>query len=130
MGHEANRLRVRRLTEAQYQGWSRLVVGAPAATLYALPDYLDILSEAISGHFHILGVFDDEKLLGGNPMLAIPEGGRTPYRRPTPAGDQRAGVEQTGGEPWRRAGDFGEVPADNRLLIEKAQGKMSTKKCG
>jgi Acetyltransferase (GNAT) domain len=61
-------LSVRTISENHYDQWSHFVAGCASGSLYALPEYLEILCEATSGNYSILGVYREDELIGGCPV--------------------------------------------------------------
>jgi len=58
-------VRVRELTEADYDEWNGLVAASPEGSPYATPEYLAALCEATGGRFRILAAERGDQLLGG-----------------------------------------------------------------
>lgn len=58
-------VRVRQLTEADYEAWNDLVAASPEGSPYSTPEYLAVLSEATGGRFRILAAERADQLLGG-----------------------------------------------------------------
>jgi hypothetical protein len=58
---------VRTIHETQYDQWSGFVATCASGSIYALPDYLEILCEATGGSYSILGVYREDELIGGCP---------------------------------------------------------------
>ncbi len=58
-------VRVRELTEADYEEWNDLVAASPEGSPYTTPEYLAALCEATSGRFRILAAERGDQLLGG-----------------------------------------------------------------
>jgi hypothetical protein len=62
------KLSVRTIPETHYDQWSRFVAGCASGSLYALPEYLEILCEATGASYSILGVYSEDQLIGGCPV--------------------------------------------------------------
>ena len=58
-------VRVRELTEADYQAWNDLVAASPAGSPYSTPEYLGALCEATGDRFRIISACRGDELLGG-----------------------------------------------------------------
>lgn len=65
---------VRRLTETEYPAWTALVNGSPDGSIYATPEYLDVLCRAAGGRFGILGAFRGDEPAGGLPLYETDTG--------------------------------------------------------
>lgn len=73
---------LRKLIPADYLLWHKLVAESPQGSVYALPEYLDILCRATGGSFSLLGVFRGNELVGGLPLYEQPiTGGRSVANR-------------------------------------------------
>lgn len=60
-----DRLTTRFLQPGEYPRWSAFVAGAPAGSIYSLPDYLDALCTATGGAFRVLVAERDGRIEGG-----------------------------------------------------------------
>lgn len=61
----AEQLSVRLLPESDYDRWRRFVASCPSGSIFALPEYLNILCQATGGRFEIVSVFQGSELVGG-----------------------------------------------------------------
>jgi hypothetical protein len=69
---------LRTLTPADYELWHKLIAESPQGSVYALPEYLEILCRAAGGSCSLLGVFRGNELIGGLPLYEQPiTGGRS-----------------------------------------------------
>lgn len=60
-----DKLTTRFLQPGDYSRWTTFVAGAPAGSIYALPDYLDALCTATGGAFRVLVAEHDDRIAGG-----------------------------------------------------------------
>ena len=65
---EVSHADVRELRETEYDAWRQLVAASDQGSVYALPEYLDVLCEATDARFRIVGVFANDRLVGGVPL--------------------------------------------------------------
>ncbi|MGQ0702393.1 MAG: GNAT family N-acetyltransferase [Gemmatimonadales bacterium] len=65
---------VEELEQREYALWSRLVADSPDGSIYATPEYLDVLSSTAGGRFRILAARRGDELVGGLPLYERPTG--------------------------------------------------------
>ena len=58
-------LEVRELTPDEYPQWRALVEASPAGSVYAIPEYLEVLAGCAGGSFVVRAVFKGEEMVGG-----------------------------------------------------------------
>lgn len=76
LGSMSRSLEVRDLRPDEYPDWTRLVEGSPAGSVYALPEYLEVLSRVTGGLFSIRAAFKGEGITGGIPFFRQGSGTR------------------------------------------------------
>lgn len=64
----SQKISVRTIHETEYDQWSGFVATCASGSIYALPDYLEILCEATGGSYSILGIYREDALIGGCPV--------------------------------------------------------------
>jgi hypothetical protein len=63
---------VETLPETEYEEWTRLVSESPDGTVYAVPRYLEVLSQTLGGTFSILAARRFEELAAGVALFESP----------------------------------------------------------
>ena len=71
------------LGEPELEGWARLVAASPDGSIYAMPQYLEILCRAAGGRYRVLGARLGEELAGGVALYER-DSRRGPYVTPRP----------------------------------------------
>ncbi len=74
----ATTVSVAELTPDQRETWSTMLSDSIGSSIYAQPDYLDILCRATGGRYQLMGVWRGRELIGGLPA----------YRESHPAGER------------------------------------------
>jgi len=59
---------VRIVTESEHAQWTELAHTGLGGSIYATPEYLEVLCRATGGRFDLVGVFKGEELVGGAPL--------------------------------------------------------------
>lgn len=73
---------VRKLIPSDYDLWHKLIAESPQGSVYARPEYLDVLCRATGGSSSLLGAFRGNELVGGIPLYEVPiTGGRSVANR-------------------------------------------------
>ena len=64
----AARVATREIAPSEYDEWSALVAASAHGSVYALPQYLEVLCRATGAKFRVVGAFLDGRLIGGVPL--------------------------------------------------------------
>ncbi|HYZ83492.1 MAG TPA: GNAT family N-acetyltransferase [Bryobacteraceae bacterium] len=65
----SSKLQVRYLTEGEYGLWNNLVAASPEGSIYAMPEYLDVLCTEADAQFRILVAERSGEIVGGLPLF-------------------------------------------------------------
>ncbi len=71
------------LGEPELDGWARLAAASPDGSIYAMPQYLEILCRSAGGRYRVLGAKLGEELAGGVALYER-DSRRGPYVTPRP----------------------------------------------
>lgn len=61
-------VQVRELGEGDFDAWRSVLARSPQGSVYGLPEYLAALCEATGARYRIIGVFLNNRLVGGAPL--------------------------------------------------------------